>query len=578
MPRKKSRLAVIDFETDPFEHNRIPEPFVVGFYDGADYFDIWSDDCAALIADFLRVNKTNCYAHNGGKFDFFFLLQYLAPRIKIINGRIAKAEIGETTLLDSYLILPLPLSAYAKDDIDYRIMERSERDKPENKQKIREYLRSDCVYLWEWVNKFVSRFGDRLTLASAAFSQLKKTGYPTNLRTYQGYDNEFRPFYFGGRTEAIKRGYHPGHFKIYDINSAYPYAMLSEHPLGSDYEKIQSTPQNPIKTLPENGAYFAKVRAVSRGCFPRRLDSGAVDFFRDDEPYDYFVTGWEIQAGLDTGTVDLIEIDYVLVHNETRNFLEYVDKFYAEKLEGKQTGDKDLETFAKLMLNSAYGKFGQNGLDFREFSLADQGDIPLTMDELQEAENYVRYFGGSLQEYIATLGWEFENDTPFGKSLWSRPDPDERYYNVATAASITGFVRAYLWRAICQAQTPIYCDTDSIICESFAGEVGNDLGQWKLEGETKKGVYIGGKKLYTLELEGEAKFKQDAGLIRYKGGKVTALRFERKFKKAHKGAKLTHDEIVSIVKEGKEIEWHNPAPSFNLKRGTNFVSRKIKRT
>ena len=79
MARKKkekpqTRIAVIDFETDPFLYDRVPEPFSAGFYDGETYIDFWGDDCADQLICYLESRKDNLiiYAHNGGKFDFYY--------------------------------------------------------------------------------------------------------------------------------------------------------------------------------------------------------------------------------------------------------------------------------------------------------------------------------------------------------------------------------------------------------------------------------------------------------------------------------------------------------------------------
>ena len=139
------KIAVADCETDPFMPGRIPKPFAWGYYDGEQYQEFRS---TLEFVEFLKEQPVICYAHNGGKFDWHFILQELEPYddIMVISGRIAKCNIGLAECRDSYNILPVPLSAYKKDDIDYAIMEEDERDKPENSEKISAYLKSDCVY------------------------------------------------------------------------------------------------------------------------------------------------------------------------------------------------------------------------------------------------------------------------------------------------------------------------------------------------------------------------------------------------------------------------------------------------
>lgn len=131
MARKIKRIASCDCETDPFLYGRTPKPFAWGFYDGESYVYFWGTDSTAEFIDYIKDEENLIiYAHNGGKFDFFYLLKWLDPDIQIINGRIAKATLfgGRVELRDSYLILPLPLSAHDKDSIDYNKMEANVRE------------------------------------------------------------------------------------------------------------------------------------------------------------------------------------------------------------------------------------------------------------------------------------------------------------------------------------------------------------------------------------------------------------------------------------------------------------------
>jgi len=78
------------------------------------------------------------------------------------------------------------------------------------------------------------------------------------------------------------------------------------------------------------------------------------------------------------------------------------------------------------------------------------------------------------------------------------------------------------------------------------------------------------EKLYSMEIDVKIKKKSEE----FDGRKIG----DYKVKKAHKGARLTHEEIVSIVRDGKEVEWTNFAPSFSLSRPVTFTKRKITKT
>lgn len=520
MARKQKRVLTLDAETDPFKYGRAPKPFVWGLYDGEHYVDFWGDDCTAHLIEYLQdESDVIIYAHNGGKFDFFFLLLWLDPDIFMINGRIAKATLfdGSIELRDSWLILPLPLSAHDKDTIDYSKMEREERD--QHKNEILRYLKKDCVSLHEWVMNFRNQFGGKLTLASSAFAQLKKTNYPLE-STYEQFDSTFRNFYFGGRVQCFDTGFFSGPLKYVDINSAYPYAMTFRHWQGGNYVEHLKLP-DPDK----NGSWFADIEVKSYGALPFRHE-GKLYFPDDGLTRRYFASGWEINAGLETASLKIQKVHRVYKPMFTHTFTEYVDKFFAMKLDAEKKGDKTTRQFAKLMLNSCYGKFGQDGREFKKFRLCDFGEVPVDFPD-----------------------WELHAETDFLKTIFERPDPIDRFYNVATAASITAFVRAYLWKAIVNSDGVLYCDTDSLICRGFGGAVSDKLGDWGLEARVDE-AYIAQRKMYALLTDTGEK------------------------KTASKGVRLSFEQIKEGVLSGVDILTEKDAPAFSLKYGARFFSRK----
>lgn len=74
--------ATLDLETDPFSRpdprqpGRIPEAFAAGLFDGKRCAIWWGEFCAAESIRHLVKHGQDLlvYAHNGGKFDFHFLL------------------------------------------------------------------------------------------------------------------------------------------------------------------------------------------------------------------------------------------------------------------------------------------------------------------------------------------------------------------------------------------------------------------------------------------------------------------------------------------------------------------------
>ena len=85
------RIATIDCETDPFLYNRLPVPFIWGYYDETTYKEFTDTD---KLCDFISTRDRIIYAHNGGKFDFHFIVNRLKTFVPmlVINGRIVKAN------------------------------------------------------------------------------------------------------------------------------------------------------------------------------------------------------------------------------------------------------------------------------------------------------------------------------------------------------------------------------------------------------------------------------------------------------------------------------------------------------
>lgn len=347
-----------DCETDPFKHGRMPEPFIFGAYNGDEYIEFASADA---FVEFFYNKKVIIYAHNGGKFDWHFILDHLEPgvSISVINGRLAKFKIGEAEFRDSYSLLPIPLAAWEKDEFDYRLLEPELRDIPANRIKIRKYLQSDCKNLWVILEKFFRSYGRKFTLAGASMSQWRKmSGEEPDNSTRKFYE-DMKPYYYGGRVECFQTGYKREKFSVYDINSAYPFAMQSDHPWGTLYYVDNRLP----KTDEKISRCFIKLETRGTGSFPFRSGAG-LEFPADGHRRTFFVTGWEYLAARDTRTLDASSrILEVREFADTLNFSDYVEHFFQLKADAKERmkqardikAEQDAKAdylFAKLFMNS----------------------------------------------------------------------------------------------------------------------------------------------------------------------------------------------------------------------------------
>lgn len=569
--KPKSTIAVVDFETDPFLYGRTPKPFAAGFYDGNVYLDFWGDDCAMQLCDYLRSRKDplTIYAHNGGKFDFFFFLELglIENPVLIINGRIVKAAfLGIHELRDSYAIMPAQLAKIGnskigdKLEIDYTKLERSVRE--EHKEEILIYQKQDCVVLWNAVFEFRERYGNKLTVGAMAIAELGKF-HPVS-RQNKGHDKTFRPYYFGGRVQCFESGRLPGKWKIYDVNSMYPAVMKNyDHPTGPNYvslgpQVISKFNRHTGELDKFGGMYFMRFVGYSKCALPRRNDeTGVLEF--PEMIGEFFACSHEIKAACELGLLKVHTIIDVRVPCSYLNFAEFVDTGIEEKYVAKRNDDAISEFFAKLKLNSAYGKFGSNPATFKEFFIYD------AQCSTEEHDKFIQWIEANPKEFDQETGKLISNGAELVQDLgrfeiWQCPAPnDDGYFDVAVAASITSAARSVLLRAIHNAHRPVYCDTDSLICESLSG-VDIDpmlLGAWKCEGTTDE-IFIAGKKLYSCVLNERGK----------KG--------EVKHKIASKGAKLNHDDVVRLCR-GETVHWKSDAPNFKFSGEVKFVARNIRK-
>lgn len=568
-------IYTLDLETDPFEHNVVVKPFVSGFYDGKNFTSIWDEKrCIDRTVEMLAsVEPGVIYAHNGGKFDFFYFLPHFTGPLTIISGRIVKAQLGHHEFRDSYAIMPFPLSAYKKDDFDYETLRAAVRGN--HRDTIIRYLRGDCVYLHDLCTTFYSEFGDRLTIGGSSLKQLKKYHKFTSVGAK--FDSAIRKdFYYGGRVECFQKGLVKQKCEIIDVNSMYPYVMRDyRHPVGG----VMS-----LSKRIESDTCFVVATGANFGAFPVRSKTGGLDFSTTYGTYS--TTIHEFQAALETGAFrcDKIKVTYGFTDRIT--FEEYINHFYDQRKIAKKNGDSARDLLYKYTLNSSYGKFAQNPANYYDWQITDANTI-LT-DKCEHCKgtqlcsphcaNCALIRDGKQDiscAFCDGTGFRWAIDQENGSyTIWSARVLEHRFYNVATGASITGAARAVLLRGLHKAIKPVYCDTDSITAESTAViKDADQLGAWKLEG-TGDCAAIAGKKLYAI-------FSQTEPPPDKRGNKAERVSIDRTphwcIKKAHKGARLTAADILSVA-QGGEVHYKNPVPAYKLSGKHVWVSRTIRAT
>lgn len=534
--------ATLDLETDPFEYGVKVKPFVSGYYDGLKFVYIWENVsretsdvnwCIQKTVEMLAKEEPHTiYIHNGGRFDLFFFLPFLSKgSLRIINNRIVQCNMPSNdkgsphVIRDSYAIMPFPLREFDKDEIDYNLMRPGVRNR--HRKEILKYLKKDCTSLYELASAFQVEFGDKLTIGSAALTQLKK--YHKFDKFSPAIDSYFRKhFYFGGRCQVFNSGIHEGPLKIIDVNNMYSFVMKAYlHPVGTATILGKKIEANTCFVVAEGENY---------GAFTQRNALGGLDFTIDKGTF--FTSIHEWNAAMETGSFRCQKIIKTYGFDDRITFEEFVDHFFDARKLAKAAGDKIHALFYKYVLNSAYGKFAQNGANFFDWEIVPYGDI------------------GAW----TSRGWKASYTHENEYIILKRPTLQPRYNNVCTGASITGAARAVLLKGIHAVENPLYCDTDSLICTQIrtdsSGPVlrcdDTELGAWKVEAEGDLAA-IAGKKLYAV----------------WKDGKLV--------KKAHKGGRLDGDEIMRIAR-GETVEKENPVPAFKFDGSIQWIKRRFRKT
>jgi DNA polymerase elongation subunit (family B) len=569
-------IAVLDMESDPFDKDRPAEriaPFCACLYSyNFEPVIIWNENLDEFCTEVLTAieslpDEYTIFAHNGGKFDWQFLLYRLRGAVSFKGRGIMSARIGKHHIRDSYHIIPEKLAAYRKDKFDYTKLKKHRRNK--HRKEILDYLLADCKYLLEIVAAFIKEHGLKLSIGQAAMVALKGAGYEVE-NLAENSDAYLRHFYFGGRVECIAgKGEFVGPYKLYDVNSMYPFVMSAmRHPVGRAFEVRDGEPGP--------NTVFIDLTCTNHGALVTRgpdMETSPLN-----GRHRFKTTIHEYNVAIKYGLIEDVEIHYCIDFEKLSTFEHFVKPFYDrrqivkdEKKLLEEGGHADSEKyidlhktdiFLKLILNNAYGKFAQNPRKYKESYITDYGWRPPTTGEDTE-----QWFPNGENERIARNCDEW-GDLPaianraMGYSIWEKPTDRLRFRNVATAASITGAARAVLLEAICNSRGAIYCDTDSLICLELENTDlhPSRLGAWDLE-DTFERVIVAGKKTYACDRGAD---KPD----------------EKRFKIRSKGTSgMTWRDMQDVLDdEIAEVTMTNPAPTLQRNGAQVYITRRIRAT
>lgn len=519
----------------------------------------WADWFDWIVKRGREDKRFRCvYAHNGGGWDWLSLAAYLLRdgkrKRQFMTGAVAASKLITLTvkiesqftvhLCDSLQLLRSPLKALAdKFDVTRKIELGGllpHEIWQQNKELYYRYVRNDTEALLEVLEKALDLIRERVaqidtfgyTIGSTALKVFKTmlsepiaTPWEMRVKSF------LRKGYKGGRVEVFKPGVY-GNITVYDVNSLYPYAML--------------TTDVPVS---DRGVWVSDFDPTLSGCYEiefeqRNHDVPAVLMVDGVGAYSgsghYFTP--EINTLLKYGNPVLkIKTGYVFLDN-AKLFQDYVNRLYQVRLDDP---DGPASLLAKFLLNSLYGKFAQNPERASIISITN-------FDELYSMCSD----GAKITQISDELG--VYNLTT---------ESEVQFEHVGIAGMITASARTILYEGIIRTgnQNVVYCDTDSVHTtgELPCNMVGKAIGLFKKEFQGE-GIYVG-KKLYALR---EFKFAR-----KYVNG--SAVRIER-IKKRAKGVTIGGRNGSSVryvdfarMAEGEKIrcEFQQPATAKQVFAG-----------
>lgn len=444
-----------------------PENFILGAVYGLDFKAVFHDR-EEMIKFFESPRWKNyiVFFHNA-EYDLSTLydnIYKLDPNAVFNGSKFITATNGVVKFGDSMNILPTSVAdlgnmlGIPKGTPDFNNARLSE---------IAEYCVNDCRIVYEALFKAFSMANAKLTIGSLSVELYRR--YFLDKRYYvDTINDEFFDAYFGGRTEAFKLGKVDAN--VYDINSAYPYVMLtSKFP---DPERIrikENLSSRELATIMKSYEGMARVTVEIPDMhippLPVRHEKQLIF------PTGTVTGSWvfpELRNALRNG-VKIKEVHRVLFSKPIESpFKKFVTHYYMRRME---TDNEFLRYYYKLLLNNLYGKLAQRSTT-----------RSVMLHKKAKPREVMKRWGAKTAELL---------ETEYGNFLIMQVQPRPKSHTIASwAAYITAGVRIMLYQAF--TKDTLYCDTDSIflpVGKKFPLKLSNDLGGWKKEKKRVKHIY-----------------------------------------------------------------------------------------
>lgn len=482
-------IYTIDFETYKGDSQGTQIPYLICVY--SEMFKYTFKSIMELIDFFkqlteLKQNKYVFWAHNGMKFDYVFILpelvKYFNARLNGKVGELKSIEFGNIKLLDFYKFFNSSLNNLSKAFLGKQKLE-FDFNKVFDEETVLKYFdeaqiycMKDCELLYELVIMFNQKCIEEFQLSindCFSASHFAKNVFQHHFLNHklqgsvdEDYDIE-KSSYHGGMCMNYYKGYYKGKIYVYDINSSYPYSMLSDMPC-----EYLSTKDNP-KKITSHYLYYVEFEfpEYSRICSLGMKVNNELVFLRKGKGWYW---GCELNIAIKLG-VKLVKLK-VRKYVPKTIFKEYIVNLYEKRIKAKSDNNTILVELYKRLLNSLYGKFGQK----------------------LRHKNYIERYDSFLNKELKLNNLKAISD----ECLYVEYHDNYEYFNsIGSLVRISSYISA---KSRCTLLEPIldlnhinvlYMDTDSLfltckINDKFINS--NELGKFKCEMHDE-GIFISAK-------------------------------------------------------------------------------------
>jgi len=543
------------------------------------FFQNWDE-----LEHILSINNDNeCYrnilCHNGGGFDYppFFLSLY--QKVDYLQMAMSGSNIIFATLKDpkkfkrqikfsdTLKVFSLSLAKACKafkvktpkEDIPQHYYSHMEDFKKDHREDYYRYLKTDCVSLHQCcvevckildqtefpvtagqmaLNSFMDLAGEEMEKCASYSDFLKwnkefKKFFPGIDGTVL--DNFIEQGMIGGRVEVFRRG---------DFKTVSSFDIVSLYPSAYREMKVPTGKPSFTSTFQGHGCigfYEVVFNQRNRNIPPILLIKNNKKGLQGSYYGKQVITNHEYKMFQKYSSGDsklkVIKGIYWSANSYIQPFLKFTDKFFELKNQGG-----GLKQFAKICLNSLYGKFNQKG--------GAESLIKASTEEVMK----------SPEEYK-----DFSNDTPNMYIHVSEKIPKHRKNYIS--ALITSITRTMMYPYIRDnSERLLYMDTDSIhifgLPHTFKGEVTHSKELGKMEQETPS---TGVQAIYLMR----------KGYI--KGDVIKMKGFANKCSLG--GDELNREHFLKMLKGEKIDVYFNSFPRTKaIIKGTSKACKKEKKT